>query len=170
MYICGLPRWLSGKEPSCQCRRLRSDPWAGKISWRRKWQPAPIFLPGKSQGLSSLAGYSPQDHRVRHNRVTRQQCTCIYKCSAELCQVLSRSVMSNSLRPSALQLTRLLSPWGSRQEYWSGLPCPSQGDLPNTVIKPRSPTLQMNSLLSETSGKPIYIYVYLFIYLYLYNI
>ena len=31
-----------------------SDPWAGKVSWRRKWQPTPVFLPGKSHGQRSL--------------------------------------------------------------------------------------------------------------------
>ena len=35
------------------------DPWVGKIPWRRKWQPTPVFLPGKSNGLSILVGYSP---------------------------------------------------------------------------------------------------------------
>ena len=34
-------------------------PWVGKISWRRKWQPTPVFLPGKSHGWRSLVGYSP---------------------------------------------------------------------------------------------------------------
>ena len=46
-----LPRWASGKEPACQCRRHkehRFDPWVRKISWRRKWQSTPVFLPGKS--------------------------------------------------------------------------------------------------------------------------
>ena len=42
----------------------------------------------------------------------------------------------------------------SRQEYWSGLPCPPPGDLPNPGIEPRSPTLQADSLLSEPPGKP----------------
>ena len=42
----------------------------------------------------------------------------------------------------------------SRQEYCSGLPFPSPGDLPNPGIKPRSPTLQADSLSSETPGKP----------------
>ena len=42
----------------------------------------------------------------------------------------------------------------SRQEYWSGLPFPSPGDLPNPEIKPRFPTLQAGSLLSEPPGKP----------------
>ena len=54
-----LPRWLSGKESAHQCRRYRLDPWAGKIPWGRKWQSTPVFLPGKSHGQRSLAGYSP---------------------------------------------------------------------------------------------------------------
>ena len=52
--------------------------------------------------------------------------------------------------PHGLQPTRLLCPWGfSRQEYWSGLPCPPPGDLPNPGIEPRSPTVQADSLPSE---------------------
>jgi len=39
----------------------------------------------------------------------------------------------------------------SRQEYWSGLPLPSPGDLPNPGIKPRSPTLQADSLQSKAT-------------------
>ena len=35
------------------------DPWVGKIPWRRKWQPTPVFVPGESHGQRSLAGYSP---------------------------------------------------------------------------------------------------------------
>ena len=42
----------------------------------------------------------------------------------------------------------------SRQEYWSGLPCPSPGDLPNPGIELRSPALQADSLPSEPPGKP----------------
>ena len=41
-----------------------------------------------------------------------------------------------------------------RQEYWSGLPCPPPGDLPNPGIEPRSPALQADSLPSEPPGKP----------------
>ena len=43
----------------------------------------------------------------------------------------------------------------SRQEYWSGLPFPSPGDLPNPGIEPRSPTLEADALNSEPPGKPI---------------
>ena len=42
----------------------------------------------------------------------------------------------------------------SRQEYWSGLPFPSPGDLPNPGTEPRSPVLQADSLLSKPPGKP----------------
>ena len=55
----GLCRWLSGKESVCQCRKCRFYPWVGKIPQRNKWQPTPVFLPGKSHGQRSLVGYSP---------------------------------------------------------------------------------------------------------------
>ena len=42
----------------------------------------------------------------------------------------------------------------SRQAYWSGLPFPSPGDLPDPGIKPGSPTFQADALLSEPPGKP----------------
>jgi len=41
----------------------------------------------------------------------------------------------------------------SRQEYWSGLPFPSPGDLPDPGIKPGSPVLQADSLSTEPPGK-----------------
>ena len=57
-----------------QCRRRGFDPWVRKILWRRKWQPTPVFLPGKSHGQRSLAGYSSWDHkRVRHDLVTKKK-------------------------------------------------------------------------------------------------
>ena len=69
--------------------------------------------------------------------------------------MLSRPAVSDSLRSHGLSPARLLCPWGfSRQEYWSGLPCPPPRDFPNPGIKPRSPTLQGDSLLSEPPGKP----------------
>ena len=43
-----------------QCRRLRFNPWVGKIPWSREWQPPSIiFLPGESHEQRSLTGYSP---------------------------------------------------------------------------------------------------------------
>ena len=43
-------------------RRHRFVSWVGNIPWRRKWEPIPVFLPGKSHGQRSLEGYSPWGH------------------------------------------------------------------------------------------------------------
>ena len=43
-----------------RCKRPRFDPWVGMIPWRRKWQPAPAFFPGKSRTQRSLLGCSPR--------------------------------------------------------------------------------------------------------------
>ena len=62
----------------------------------------------------------------------------IYTFSVNMCcAILSHSVMSDSLWPCGLWTARLLCPWGfSRQEYWSGLPCPAPGDLPDPGMEP----------------------------------
>ena len=55
------PSGSAGKEPTSQCRRHRGrrfNPWVRKILCWRKWQPALVFLPGKSHGQKSLAGCS----------------------------------------------------------------------------------------------------------------
>ena len=51
----------------------------------------------------------------------------------------SCSVVSNSLQPITVAYQAPQSMEFSRQEYWSGFPFPSPGDLPNAVIKPRFP-------------------------------
>ena len=64
----GFPGGASGKEPACQCGRYlrhRFDPWVRKITWRRAWQPAQVFLPGESHGQRSLEGYSPWGLKVK---------------------------------------------------------------------------------------------------------
>ena len=53
----------------------------------------------------------------------------------------------------------------SRQEYWSWLPVPSPGDLPNPGIKPKSPALVDGLFTTELPGKPTYMYVYIYIYI-----
>jgi len=47
------PSGSVGKESTCKgrrCKRCGFDPWVGKIPWRRKWHPTPVFLPGESHG------------------------------------------------------------------------------------------------------------------------
>ena len=84
IYIYRLPRWLNSKECTCkagdgvQCRRRGFHPLVGKIPWRRKWQPTPVFLPEISQGQRSLASYvgskeldatKPHHHIYTHTNI-----------------------------------------------------------------------------------------------------
>ena len=57
----GFPDGTIVKNPlaNSRCKRSGFDPWVGKIPWRRRWQPTPVFLPGESHGQRSLEGYSP---------------------------------------------------------------------------------------------------------------
>ena len=57
IYTYGLLQWLNGKESTCQCRRPVFNSWVGKIPWRGRWQPTPVFLPGECHGQRSLMGY-----------------------------------------------------------------------------------------------------------------
>ena len=60
--ILWLPKWCSGKEPTCQCRRSKRrglDPWVRKIPQRRAWLSTPVFLLGKPHVQRGLAGNSP---------------------------------------------------------------------------------------------------------------
>ena len=63
-------------------------------------------------------------------------------------------VVSDSATFSAVACQAPLSKGFSRQEYWSGLPCPPPGNLHDPGIKLRSPALQVDSLPYEPSGKP----------------
>ena len=55
MAILGFPGGSDGKESSCNAGDLGFDPWIGKITWRREWQPTPVFLPEEFHGHKSLA-------------------------------------------------------------------------------------------------------------------
>ena len=91
-------------------------------------------------------------HRVRdaiQPRNVISNVLLVLKMSESVCH----SVMSDSLQSHGLQPARLLCPWDfSRQEYSSGSPVPSPGDLPNPDIEPRSLELQGDSLSSEPPG------------------
>ena len=68
--------------------------------------------------------------------------------------MLSHSVVSNSATPRIVACQTPLFMEFSRQEYWSGLPLPSPGGLPDPGIKPRSPESEADTLTSEPPGKP----------------
>ena len=74
--------------------------------------------------------------------------------SSNYSQTQSLSCIQLVCNPWTVAHQFLLSMGLSRQEYWSGLPCPPPGDPFNPGIKPRSPALQADSLPSEPPGKP----------------
>ena len=85
--------------------------------------------------------------------VSSSQCHLFLYAFVCVCVCGSRSVVSNSATPWAAAHQAPLSKGFSRQEYWSGLPFPSPGNLPDPGIKPTFPALQVASLLSEPPGK-----------------
>ena len=101
--LCSLyrpPCWLSVKEPTCQFRKPRFDPWVGKIPWRRKWQPTPVSLPGKSHGQRNPAGCSPWGHRrVWHDLATKQHAHF----TNEKHEIQQNQKVTNCLPPSEQQ-------------------------------------------------------------------
>ena len=79
----GLPRWCSAKECVCQCRRSKRhgfDPWVGKIHWRKKGQPTPVFLAGKFQAdththdSSKCCMVSSRDSEFTHDQSCQTLC------------------------------------------------------------------------------------------------
>ena len=67
--------------------------------------------------------------------------------------VLSRSIVSDSVAPWTVAHRAPLPMEFSRQEYWTELPFPTPGDLPDPGMEPRSPALQTDVLQSEPPGK-----------------
>ena len=137
LYISWFSWWLIGQRICLQCRRHRRcefDPYIGKISWRSKSQPTPVFLPEKSHRQRSLFGFSPWDHRtVGYNWVQAHIQGYLFSSI----QLLSRVQLFATLRTVARQAP--LSMGFFRQEYWSGLPFLSPRDLPGPEIEPGSP-------------------------------
>ena len=104
-----------------------------------------IFPTRIEPGSLALQAHSLHSEPLGKPLITLVQCSAL----------LSSSVMSDSLQSYELWPTRPLCPWGfSRQGYWSGLPCPPLGDIPNLGIELGSPTLQVVYLPSEPQGKP----------------
>ena len=95
----------------------RFNSWVGKVPWRRKWQPTPVSLLGKSHARRSLAGYSPWDPKELD---TTEQldfhccCCCFHFSPVRLCATPQTAAHQ---APPSLGF--------SRQEHWSGLPFPS---------------------------------------------
>ena len=132
-------------------RRLKFEPWVGKIPWKKEWLPTPVFWSREFYRQRSLAGYSPLSHKeMDMTEATQQQqqqplIVCMQSHFSPLWLFATRGTVAHHAP---------LSMGFSRQVYWSGLPCPSLGDFPNPGIESLSPTLWVDSLLSELPGKP----------------
>ena len=98
--------------------------------------------------LGSIPGQGTRSHILQLRCWMPQLRPC-------MCVGVSHSVMSDSVMPRTVACQAPLSMEFSRQEYWSGLPFPSPGDLPDTQIEPRSPAPQADSLPTELQGKPL---------------
>ena len=81
-----------------------------------------------------------------------QFCLSLYRCKQRVNKLIKRKV--TQLCPTLCNPVDYGEVEFSRQEYWSGLPCPPPGDPPNPEIELRSPTLQADSLPAEPPGKP----------------
>ena len=101
----GLPWWLRGKEATCQFRRYGFYLWVRKTPWRRKRQPAPVFLPGKSHRQRSLEGSSPWGCKESDTTEVTE-----HACSIFSSLVLLRGCV-DSWRNSHVSCTDLFSFW-----------------------------------------------------------
>ena len=84
----------SSQESTCQCGRHRSmgsDPWVRNISWRRKWQPMPVLLPGKFHGQRSLVGvHGDAESQIRLTTLTH---TWLRNCTLVTCPKKMRTLI-----------------------------------------------------------------------------
>ena len=150
----GFPGGSIGKESACSVGELCLIPGLGKMSWRRKWQPTPVFLPRESHGQRSLAGYSPwgrkkSDTTERLILYLTLNSACLFlkvliaQSCLTLCDPMDCSPPGSSVH--GILQARILA--------WVAMH-PPPGDLPDPGIEPQSPALQAGALPSERPGKP----------------
>ena len=77
--IGGFPGGSDSKRICLQCRRPGFDPWVRKISWRREWQPTPVFLPGEFQDRGAQRSIALGSQRVGHDWVTNTFAFRVYR-------------------------------------------------------------------------------------------
>ena len=93
-FIARLPRWRSGKESTCKCKRPRRhgfDPWFRKIPRRRKWQPTPVFSWKIPRTVEPGGLYNSWGHKswTRLRRLTQEPSSGLCVCSvSKSCQTL----------------------------------------------------------------------------------
>ena len=119
--LCDLEAF-SGTVSTCQCRRLKRhgfDAWVWKIPWRRKWQPILVFLPEKSHGQRSLAGYSSwalKELAMTEQRPTPEHSTALYLNFSNIVYEIKLPIVTYSsyfqkcLHPKKITTHKIISP------------------------------------------------------------
>ena len=123
--------------------------------------PRNLCISLRNHGSCSLIQCAPWLYDESNN------CQC-WKSAMVKVKVKLLSCVQLSATPWTVAYQASLSMGFSRQEYWSGLPFPSPGDLPDLGIKPRSPALEADALTSEPPGKPenqLYLLIFHFLLL-----
>ena len=105
----GFPGGSLVKWSTCQGRWLRFDPWMGKIPWRRKWQPTPASLPGKSHWQRSLAGCNP---KVAKSWTQQSDLACMHACLTSPGDIASWLPWISNIIPC---LDNVCPPWDGRE-------------------------------------------------------
>ena len=167
--MVGLSLWLSWQRIRLQCGRPGIDPLVGKIPWRRERLPIPVFWPREFHRLYSPWGCKESDDWATFTftflwsmylkgtawgqRGELEAVTVVYerswgakprqwKGAERIAVVLVAESCLTLLWPCwTVTLQAPLSMGLSGQDYWSGLPVPPPGDLPDLGIEPSSPYL-----------------------------
>ena len=151
--------WLLGKDPDTGQDWKQEENGTTEdemVGWHH-WLNGHEFeqTPGVGDGQGSLACCSPWGHK---NSDTTEGLNWIEHLILLLCfhgSGLVAKACQTLATPWTVACQAPLSMGFSRQDYWSGLPFPSPGNLPNLGIKPRSPALLADSLPTELQGKPL---------------
>ena len=143
------------------------------MPWRRERQPTPVFWPGEFHGLYSSWGRKESDTTERLNwtessqmvKIEGEKSFIIMKQKQHKCLLSLKRNMKGIKWKSFSHVQLFATPWTvahqaplslefSRQEYWSGLPCPAPGDLPNPGVEPRSLACQWILSCLSHQGSP----------------
>ena len=128
-----------------QCKRHKRcgfDPWVRKMPWNRKWQLTSVFLPGKSHGQKSLAGYSPWGHK-ESDMTENTHRVCVFMCVF----VLSQFIMNKEV--SLISRNLLFSLSGQKIVYVGN-------SLPHPPLKASSPYLYPSTWHAYLKAKTSY--------------
>ena len=173
----GFPGGSDGKESTCSAGDLGSIPGLGRSPGRGHGNPLQHSCLENPHRQRSLEGYSPQGLKKLNTTEWLNTCTHSRCCGTQSAPSPARTcqgkitgtgdpwdVLNSEVKQSKVKLLSRVwlfaNPWTvayqdslsmgfSRQEYWSGLPFPPPGDLPDPGIEPRSPALP-----PEPPGKP----------------